>query len=90
MPTNGDRISTNGDGKLELDTFGRVESNGGGDLSFVVMAPDQAPKVVNPSMTDQRQIGFPGGCDWSKNTEGIVGSKTQEITSPEIGEIAVN
>ncbi|KAH9675927.1 NAD(P)-bd dom domain-containing protein [Citrus sinensis] len=60
MLTNGDRISTDGDGKLELDTFGRAESNGGGgDLSCVVMAPDRAPKAVNPSMTDQRQIGSP-------------------------------
>ena len=53
MPTNSDRISTDGDGKLELDTSGRAESNGGGgDLSRVVMAPDRAPKAVNPSMTD--------------------------------------
>ena len=91
MPTNSDRISTDVDGKLELDTFGWAESNGGGgDLSRVVMAPDRAPKVVNPSMTDQRQIGSPSGCDWSENTEGIVGSKTQVITSPETGEIAAN
>ena len=53
MLTNGDRISTDGDGKLELDNFGRAESNGGGgDRSRVVMAPDRAPKAVNPSMTD--------------------------------------
>ena len=91
MPTNGDRISTDGDGKLELDTFGRAESNGGGgDLSRVVMVPNRAPKAVNPSMTDQRQIGSTGGCDWSENTEGIVGSKTQVIASPETGEITAN
>ena len=89
MPTNSDRISTDGNGKLEFDTSDRAESNGGGgDLSRVVMAPDRAPKAVNPSMTDQRQIVSPGGCDWSENTEGIVGSKTQMIASPETGEIA--
>ncbi|KAK9194767.1 hypothetical protein WN944_005474 [Citrus x changshan-huyou] len=60
MPTNGDRISTNGDRKLELDTSGRAESNGGGgDLSRVVMAPDRASKAMNPSTTNQRQIGSP-------------------------------
>ena len=91
MPTNGDRISTDGDEKLELDTSGRAESKGGGgDLPRVVMAPDRAPKAVNPSTTDQQQIGSPGGCDWSENIEGIVRSKTQVIASPETREIAAN
>ena len=77
MPTNGDRISTDGDGKLELDISGHAESNGGGgDLPRVVMAPDRAPKALNLSTTDQQQIDFLGGCDWSENTKGIVGSKT--------------
>ena len=90
MPTNGDRISTDGDRKLTLDTSGRAESNGGGgDLPRVVMGPDRAPKAVNPSTINQRQIGSPGGCDWSKNTEGIVGSKTV-IASPETREIMEN
>ena len=53
MPTNGDRNSTDSDEKFELDTSVRVESNSGNsDLPRVVMAPDQAPKVVNPSTTD--------------------------------------
>ena len=64
MLTNGDRISTDGDEKLELDTSGRAESNGGGgDLPRMVMAPDRTLKIVNHSTTDQRQIGSPSGCD---------------------------
>ena len=58
MPTNGDQLSTDSDGKLELDTSSRAESNGGsGDLPHVVMAPDRTPKTLNPLTADQRQIG---------------------------------
>ncbi|KAK9222153.1 hypothetical protein WN944_010585 [Citrus x changshan-huyou] len=56
MPTNGDRISTDGDGKLKLDSFGRAESNGGGgDLSRVVMAGNRGKQNSSDSVTGNRR-----------------------------------
>ena len=61
LPVNGHRNSTDGDGKLITESSSHAESNGGGgDLPHAVMAPDRAPKVMNPSTTDQQQNDVPG------------------------------
>ncbi|GAY60882.1 hypothetical protein CUMW_205560 [Citrus unshiu] len=61
LPVNGHRNSTDGDGKLRIESSSHAKSNGGGgDLPHTVMAPDRAPEVVNPSTADQRQNDVPG------------------------------
>ena len=43
--------------KLKSESYGHIESNGGGnDLLRVAMASDRAPKAVSPSTADQRPI----------------------------------
>ena len=49
-----------------------------------------SPKLMNPLMADQWQIGSFGGCGWLEKTERIVENKTQVVTSPETGETAAN
>lgn len=83
--------STDGDGKLKTESWSHAESNSGsGHLPRAAMAPDWAPKIVNPSTVNQRQTDVLDGSGWSENAEGKVGNKTQVATSSKTDEMVAN
>ncbi|KAL9422739.1 hypothetical protein AB3S75_034925 [Citrus x aurantiifolia] len=88
---NGHRNSIVSDRKLNNESLSHAESNGGGgDLPRAAMALDRAPKVVNSSTAQQRQIDSLGGCGWSEMAKGKVSNKTQVVASPKTSEIVAN
>lgn len=62
MPVNGDRKSTDDDGKLELHTSGRPDANGiGGDLRRAATTLESSWETTNAQVVDRRQNDVPDG-----------------------------
>lgn len=62
LPVNGDRKSTDDDGKLELHTSGRPDANGiGGDLRRAATTLESSWETTNAQVVDRRQNDVPDG-----------------------------
>ena len=83
LPVNGNRKSTDGDGKLGSHGFDHAESNsGGGDVPRAATAADRTPKAVSFLAVDRRQSGRFRWRDRSENDEDELRNKIQAVARP--------